>query len=195
VFDGGWELGEEVLDAERSIKTHKDGASLSTLSIEVVYGLSSSDAAGTHEDNSFSRVWGTIVLKDFIVAACDLFAGLESLDEVVFNLVVVSIVSLRSLEPYWWSLAGTDSLWVLWVHGLVTEGLDLSMWNEWLNPVIVEHFNLLDGVRGSESVECVDDWVLTLDGSEVGNNSEIHCFLHVWGDDDSYSCLTNGHDV
>jgi hypothetical protein len=56
VFDGGWELGEEVLDAERSIKTHKDGSSLSTFSIEVVYGLSSSDAAGTHEDNSFSCV-------------------------------------------------------------------------------------------------------------------------------------------
>lgn len=129
------------------------------------------------------------------MAAGDLLTNLERLDEVTLDCCVVLVVGLRCLEPDWRAHAGTDGSWVLWINGVLTECLDLFHWNERLDPVIRDHFDLLDGVGGPETVKSMDDWVLTLDGCEVGDNGEVHRLLDVRRNEHGETGLTDCHNI
>lgn len=84
---------------------------------------------------------------------------------------------------------------MLWVDGILSEGLDFFHWYEWLDPLVWDDLNLLDGVRSPEAVKGVDTWVLSLDSGNVSDNSEVHCFLDVWRDQHREAGLSNSHDI
>ena len=179
-LDGLWELGNEVVDGEWAVESDEDGTNLTTVLVEIVDSFFNGDAARTHQDNDFSSVSGAVVFEDFVLTTGDLLANLKCLDELVLDLTVNVVLGFLSLEPDGGTHAGAHAFWMLWVESAQTELLDFLVWDEWLDLFIVNHFDLLNSVRGSETVEGVDNWVGTLDCSQVGDNGEVHGLLHIW---------------
>src|SRR5699024_9891180 len=61
--------------------------------------------------------------------------------------------------------------------------------------VVFQHFDLLDFVRSTETVEEVHERNARLDGSQVGNTCQVHNFLYRTFGQHGETCLTCRHYV
>ena len=80
-------------------------------------------------------------------------------------------------------------------EGALTESSEGLLVNEGLELLSLEHFNLLDFVRSTETIEEIDKGNAALDGSKMGNTSEVHHFLNTTLSQHSEARLASGHHI
>ena len=81
------------------------------------------------------------------------------------------------------------------VEGTGTEFSQSLLVDKWSEVVVLQHFNLLDFMRCTETIEEVDERNARLDSSQVSNASQIHNFLYRTFAQHRETCLAARHYI
>jgi uncharacterized protein len=81
------------------------------------------------------------------------------------------------------------------IQRALTEFCQSLLINQTCQIFILQHFNFLDFVRSTETIEEVDEWHARFDSSKMGYSSHIHNFLYRTFAQHGETCLAARHDV
>ena len=186
---------QEVLSRERTIQVNSNQTYLFALSCEVVDYFADSFCYRTHSDDYAVCIFSTIVIEQAILAASDF----RNLFHVFFydsrNCFIVSVARFTVSEECIRVFSHTTSNWLFWSQCTATEFSQSLLVNQRSEVFVFQHFDLLDFVRCTETVEEVQEWNASLDSSQVSYTSQVHNFLYRTFSQHSETCLTARHNV
>ena len=140
---------------------------LFTLCGEVIYGLLGGFDGGAHEDDDPLRVGGTVIIEEMILPAGELadlgHIFLRSFGDGIHLLVA----GLAALEEDVRVYGGTPGGGMLRVQGVGPEGPQSIHVHQRPEILIVQCFDLLDLMRGTEAVEEVQERHTAVNGGQV----------------------------
>ena len=165
------------------------------MSGHVVDDFLSHVADGAHGDDHALSVGSTVVVEELIVGAQLLVDLAHVLLHHVGQSVVVGVAGLTMLEEDVAVLVRAAHVGALRIQGVLAERGNGVHVAHFLQIVVIPHGNLLDLVRGPETVEEVDEGNTALDGSQMGHGSQVHDLLGIILAQHGEAGLTAGHDV
>ena len=186
---------QEVFSGERTIQVNVQNADLFALGNQQLGYFFSSLSAGAHHNNNVFSIGSTGIVEQFVVTASQ-FADLA---HVLFNdsrqCFVILVYSFTSLEVDIRILCSAADNRVVRVQSMVTEFLQFIVVNQFLQIFVVQQFNLLDFVRGTETVKEVQERYMAFDGGQVSNSRHVHNFLYAAFSQQGKARLTASHNV
>ena len=132
-------------------------ASLFALLIQVINGLHSRLANGTHSDYDALRVFCAVVVKEVMLTAGNLRHLSHSFFNEIGNSVVVFIGNFAALEVDVGVLRSTADNGMIGVKSATTELFDGIPIQDFCEIRIIHDFDFLNLVRSAETVEEVDE--------------------------------------
>ena len=186
---------QEMLGRERTIQVNGYQAHLFALCGQVVDGFADGFGYGTHGDDDAFCVCGTVVREQAVFAAGDF----RHLVHVVLydgrNCVVVIIARFTVSEERVGVFGHTACHRMFGRQGAAAELLQSLLVYQRSEVVVLQHFNLLDFVRRTETVEEVQERHAALDGRQVCHAGQIHHFLYGTFAQHGETGLAARHDV
>ena len=168
---------------------------LFTLCGEVIYGLLGSLGSRTHQDDDAFRVGGTVIIEEMILPAGELadlgHIFLRSFGDGIHLLVA----GLAALEEDVGIHRGTAGSGMLRVQRVGAEGPQSIHVHQRPEILIVQCFDLLDLMRGTEAVEEVQERHTAVNSGQVCHGTQIHSLLGRGGCQQGEAGLTDAHDV
>ena len=99
------------------------------------------------------------------------------------------------LEEHVGVLGSTTGNGLVRIHSTLAELGQLLHVDEGTQVFLVHGLNLLDLVRGAETVKEVDEGNMSLDGAQVGNTGQVHNLLHTALGEHGKTGLAGSHHV
>ena len=174
---------------------HGDDTHLFALGHQVVDRLLDGLGHRTHGDDHVLGVLRAVVDERLVVASRDLRNLLHGVGHHVGNGVVELVRSLARLEIDVGILGRTARNGVFGVQSAGAELLQGVAVEQRRQRGFVDQFDLLDLVRGAETVEEVQERNAGLQRHEVRDAGEVHDLLHRRGGQHRESGLARGHHV
>ena len=141
------------------------------MGVQVVNDFLGHVVDGAHGHDHAVSILGAVVVEQLVVGA----QLLVDLGHVLLHHcgqgVVVLVAGLTMLEEDVVVLVGTTHGGTLGVQGVGTEGVDSIHVDHFLQVLVIPDGNLLDLVRGTETVEEVDEGNTALDSGQMGNGA------------------------
>ena len=184
-----------MLGAEGTIQVNSDEADLLTLLGQIVDGLADSLGHTAHGDDDAVGILGAVVVKQTILAAGDLTDLVHVVLDDGGNCGIVVVARLAVLEEHVGVLGSTTGNGLVRIHSTLAELGKLLHVDEGTQVFLVHGLNLLDLVRGAETVKEVDKRYVSLDGAQVGNTGEVHDLLHAALGEHGKTGLAGSHHV
>ena len=184
-----------MLSGERSVEVNFDKADLCTLGVEIVDGLLDGSADGTHGDDDGLCVLSAIVVEELVVSADALVDLVHVVFGNAYDVVIVGVACLTSLEEHVGVLGGTALYRMLRVEGTSAISVDSVPVEHVSEVFVVPYFDLGDLVGGTETVEEVEERYTALDGGEMGYRTKVHDLLNGVGAEHGVASLATCHDV
>ena len=158
-------------------------------------GLFDGFADGAHRNDDVLRVGSADIVERLILSADLLAELLHVIGNDVGQRFVVLIRSFSGLEEDIRVLSGAADDGMLGIQGSVSERLDGIHVDQLLVDAVVDDFDLLDLVRGSETVEEVQERYSAFDGGQMCDCCKVHDFLDGAGAQQGETGLAASHDV
>ena len=190
-----WKSLLEVFEREWTVEVNIDHTELVALLCLVVDNLLDSLASRTHTDDDVLCVRRTIVGEWAIGTASDLRDLVHIVANDVSNLVVVWVAALAVSEEHVWVLSHTTHNRTHRRECAIAELLERLHVNERTQVFHIYYLYFLVLVRGTETVEEVEEWHAALDSSQVSYTSEVHHLLYATFSEHSKARLTARHHV
>ena len=187
--------GKEVLGAEGTVEVNADESDLFALCGKMVDGLASGFGSATHEHNDAVGILGTIVAEELVTAAGDFANLMHIFFHNLGNALVVGVAAFAMCEECVGVLCHTACNGTFGGEGTLTECSKCFLVNQRRELLGLEHLNLLDFVRSTESVEEVNERHTALDGCEVCHTCEVHNLLNATFGQHGETGLAGRHDV
>ena len=185
----------KLLGNEGTVKSYLDKTDLLALSKHIVDNLFSNVANRTHSDDNAVCIGCAVVVEELIICA----ELLVDLAHILLNdcgkRIVISIASLSVLEEDISILSGASESRGLGVERAIAECLDSVKVNHISKILIIPRSNLLDLVRGTESVKEIEERNSSLNGSKVSDRAEVHDLLSIGLCEHRKACLTASVNV
>ena len=178
LLDGLGDNVDQSLLAERSVQTDLYETDLAALSIEVINSLFDGLADRAHGDDDLLGIGSAVIVEELVVCA-DLCIDLVHvfLDD-SGHCIIDGVAGFSGLEEQIRVLSGAHLTGMCGVKAVVTECLDSIQIDQILEVLIIPCLDLLDLVRGTESVEEVNERKFALYCCAVSNGSQVHNFLY-----------------
>ena len=186
---------EEILLREGTVEVYGDKTHLAALSSKIVDALLDGLVNRTHRHDHVLGIGSAVVGEGLVSTARDLRDRSHSLGNHVGNGVVELVRSLTRLEIYIGVLGRTARNGVLGIQRTGTESLQCIHVEERRESRIVDHLDLLDLMRGAESVEEVQERNTGLQCHDVGNARQIHHLLNRRGCQHGKTRLARSHNI
>ena len=170
-------------------------ADLLAVGVHVVNDLLCHVADGAHGDDDAVSVGSAVVVEELIVGAQLLVDLAHVLLDDLGEILVVLVAGFTVLEENIAVLMRTAHHGTLGVQGVLAERVNSVHIAHFLQVLVIPHGDLLDLVRGAETVEEVDEGNTALDGGQMGHGSQVHDLLNVILAQHGKAGLTAGHDV
>ncbi len=186
---------EEVLLGEWTIEVDGDDTIVAALLGEVVDGLLGSFGNGTHGYDDVLRILGTVICEWTILPSGELadFAHVTGND--VRNGIISLVPGLDSLEINVAVLGCSAGYRSVRIERPLAEILETLLADHSAECILVERFDLLDLMRGSETVEEMKEWNAGFDGGQMCHGGEILRLLNRAGSEHGEAGLAAGHDI
>ena len=185
----------EVLDAEGTVQANLYKADLFALGVEVVNYFLSCIANAAHSYHNFGCVGSAVVVEELVVGA----QAAVDFVHVFFNnsgeVVVSGVGCLAVLEEDVAVLGGAAEDGV---SGHVCAGAECGngiLIQHFTQFIVIPDFDLLQLVRGAETVEEVEEGNSSLDACKVSNCAQVHYFLGAVGAEHSVTGAAAAHNV
>ena len=186
---------QEMLSGERTIQVNGYQTYLLALSDQVIDSLTSGLRNRTHGDDHTLSVLSSVIIEQTVFTACDL----GNLVHIFFydsgNCLVVRVGRFSVLEEMIRVLGHTASDRSLRVQGTGTELSQGLLVDKRSQVLILQSLDLLDLVRGTETVEEVHERYTRLDRSQVSDTGQVHNLLYGTLGQHGETCLTGRHHV
>ena len=157
---------------------HGHQTHLAALLAQVVDRLLDGLRNGAHGDEDLLGLGIAVVDEGFVLAAGDLRDLAHRIGHHVGNGIVELVGSLTRLEVDVGVLGRTARHGVLGVQGTGAEGLQGVAVEQRRERSLVDELDLLDLVRGAETVEEVQERHAGLQGHQVCDTREVHYLLY-----------------
>ena len=163
--------------------------------VEVVDDFLGHVADGAHGDDDTVSIRGAVVVEQLVVGA-DLGIDLAHvlLDQIRHG-VIIFIGRLTVLEEDIAVFVAAAHLRMLRVQAALTEGIDRIHVHHLGQIVIIPDGNLLNLMRGPETVKEVQERDAALDGGQMRHRGQVHNFLHIALGEHGKAGLAAGHNV
>ena len=185
----------EFLYAERAEHSHFENAEFFAFGIESLYGFLNCLGAAAHYDDDFFGIGRAFVLVGLVSSASELAELFHLFLDYVGALVVERIASLPGLEEDVGILGrAADKRPV----GIERAGADIEHFvviNHFAHDFVGNHIVGIYLVRGSKSIEEVQERHAAVERSGVGNEREVVRFLDAIGAEHCEPCLAACHNV
>ena len=195
LLDGLGDDGQQTICCEGTIQTDQDQADLFAVCVQVVHDFACHVSDGAHGDDDAVCI-GSAVVVEQLVAGAQLLVDLV---HILFNdrrhCIIILVASFTMLEEGVVVLVTALGGAMVGVQGAGTESGHSVHVNHVSQVSIIPNGQLLDLVRGTETVEEVQEGNAAFDGSQMSHRSQIHDFLGVGLSQHRKAGLTAGHDV
>ena len=168
---------------------------LLTLGHQVVDGFADGFCNRAHSDDDVFGIFCTIVVEQTIVAAGNLVDFLHVVFYNLGNSVVELVAGFTVLEEVVGVLGHTTHNGVVGAQCTFTEFFKSFLIDKGSEVFVLNLFNLLDFVRGTETVEEVHEGHAALQSSQVSYTGQVHNFLYGAFAQHGETCLAGRHDV
>jgi hypothetical protein len=192
----GWREGfEKRFHRERAIKANFQQPDFFTVCVEMVHGFVGDFCAGPHHDDYAFGVGSANIFEQLVAAPDDLGEFIHHGLHFGGGGVVVGVGGLANLEEDIGILGGAAQ------HGMIGGERALAMLDDAVHVdqgahvVFIQHFNLIDFVRGAETVEEVQEGNSGFERGGMGDQGKIHGFLNGIRAEHSPSGGAAEHDV
>ena len=162
---------------------------------EVADGFLDGVGSGTHDDDDPFGVFGAGVVDQFVFAAGELAEFIHLFLDDFDAGGVVLVDGFATLEVDVRVLGGAAHDGAVGGEAAQAVGVDEVVVYHGAHVVVGQFFDLLDFVRGAESVEKVQEREPCAQGGCLGDQGKIHDFLDVVGAEHGPAGGTAGHDV
>ena len=170
-----------MLNREGTIEVNLDKADLFAVFVEIINGLFDGVTYRTHGDDDLFGVSCAVVVKELIFGAELCVDSLHIILNNADSLVIINVGGLSCLEENIGVLCGSALNGMLGVEGAATECVHGVMVEKLVEVLIIPNRNLLNFVRGAETVEEMEEGHSALNGRKVSHGAEIHNLLGVVG--------------
>ena len=170
--------GKEVLGRERTIQVDGNQTYLFAIGNEVVDSFAGSFCYRTHGDDNAFCIFCTIVIEQTVLAACDFGNLVHVFLNDSRNCFIVVVARFTVLEEVVRIFGHTTGNRVHRVQCTCAEFSQSFLVDKRSEVFVLQHFNLLDFVRSTETVEEVDKRNTALDSSQVSYTGQVHNFLY-----------------
>mmetsp|Transcript_36539 Transcript_36539/g.79097 ORF Transcript_36539/g.79097 Transcript_36539/m.79097 type:complete len:607 (-) Transcript_36539:643-2463(-) len=192
---GGRECSQESLRAPWAEQTDLQDADLLTLLDQVGGSLTAGHSSTSHDDDHILGLWMTIIPVESEAVAGLLFHQSGLLLEARDERLVVAVASLAGLEEDVGTLGLALHVGVPGVQGGLVVGLDGLPVDHALDGVVVEQFDLVDFVTGSEAIEEVLDRDTALHGHQMRDEGVVLNHLYCLGCEHGPTGGSASHDI
>ena len=194
-FYGGGDGGKQMPGAEGTIEVYRNQTDFLALGGEVVDSFLGGLCHRAHGDDDALGVGSAVVVEQVVLAAGDFADGGHVAFDNLGHGLVVFVGGFAVLEEDVGVLGSTAGDWLVGVEGAVAEVGQGVLVKEGGESVAVDFLNLLNLMRGAETVKEVDEGDAALDGGEVGDTGQIHYLLYRTFGEHGEAGLTARHDV
>ena len=186
---------QEILPHKRAVQAHLDEADPVALGDEGVHGFLDGFTDRAHGNDDVLGVRGAHIVEGLVAAAGEFFQLLHIMHNHFRDLIIEFVGRLSYLEENVRVLGSTADYRVLRIQGTVAELLYSIHVDEFAEVIVVQHLDLLDLVRSTETVEEMQERDAALDGGQMGDGCQIHDLLDGVGCQHGKTGLTSGHDI
>ena len=184
-----------MLDGERTIEMNGQQSDLLALCIEILRDLLRRLANRAHGDDDAVCIRCAVVVKEVVLTPRDLCHLRHCFLNESRNGIIVAIDRLTPLEVDIRVLCRAAHHRMIRIERTTTERLNGIPVKDLREVCVVHDLDLLDLMRGTESVKEVDERHTSLDGDEMRYRREIHDLLHTRLGEHGDTRLTCCHDV
>ena len=184
-----------MLSGEGTIQVNRYQTNLLTLSSQVVDRLTDSLRYRAHGDDHTLSVGRTIVVEQTVRTTRDLADLVHILLNDSRHSVIESVRRLTMLEEVVGVLCHTTCNRVLRVQRTRTELSQCLLVDQRSQIVVLQLLDLLDLMRGTETIEEVHERNTALQGSQVSHTGQVHHLLHRALAQHGEACLTTRHHI
>ena len=171
--------GKESFGVEGSVKTHFDKSVFGSAgAVEVFDGFFNGFAAGTHGNDHIGGIFCTDIVEEMVLTAGDLGDSIHLFLHDCGTGGVVGVDSFSSLEVHVTILGTHFADGAFGTQGAVAEFLDVFGFHKFGDLFIGDLFKFVYFVRGTETVEELEEGNFGFVGGEVCDQSHIHFFLN-----------------
>ena len=167
-----------MLGRERTIQVDGNQTYLFAIGNEVVDSFAGSFCYRTHGDDNAFCIFCTIVIEQTVLAACDFGNLVHVFLNDSRNCFIVVVARFTVLEEVVRIFGHTTGNRVHRVQCTCAEFSQSFLVDKRSEVFVLQHFNLLDFVRSTETVEEVDKRNTALDSSQVSYTGQVHNFLY-----------------
>ena len=185
----------QMLRRERTVETDLDEADLLTLRGQVVDDLLGGVADRAHRDDDLLRVARAVVVEELVLLAGELVYLAHVLLDEGRHRVVVAVAGLARLEEDIRVLRRAAQHRMLRVQRPLAERLHSVHIEHACQLLVRPALDLLDLVRGAETVKEVQEGHSALDRGQMRDRAQVHDLLRVGGGEHRKTGLTAGHHV
>ena len=168
----------ECVLAERSVKSYLDNADLLTLLSKVIDGLLDGIVYGTHRNDDVISICCTVVVEELVICTDLRIHLIHVLLNDCRKCIVVRVGSLTSLEEDIRVLSRSSLNRVVRVKSLRSELVYILPVNHISEILVIPLLDLLDLVRGTETIKEVNERNVALQSCKVSYRSKVHNFLY-----------------
>ena len=174
---------------------HLNKADLFAVLAKIGNRLTQRVANRAHRDHHAVRIRRAIVVEELIIAARERIDLVHVCFDDLREGKIPAVRSLSVLEEDIIVFAGVADGRMLRIQRAFPEGRDGVPVDQAANRFRIDHFDLLDLVRGTEAVKEVLHRQAALNGRQMRHGAHVHTFLHARGRQLRPAGLTAGHDV
>ena len=187
--------GNELIGRERTIQANLDQAELCALCVEVVDGLFHNIRAGAHGYDDLVRIGRADVVEQVVLASGDLADFVHVMLNDGRDRFIIFVAGFAVLEVDVRVLRAAAQVRMLRVQGAGTEGRNRIAVKQLIHVLIIDRFDLLNLVGGTEAVKEMHEGNAALDGGKVRHKRKVHNFLHGSGSKHGKAGLAAAHHV
>ena len=138
-------------------------ADLLALSVEVINSVADRFRRRTHDDYNFFRIGSAVVVKEFIIAACQFIDFIHVMLYDAGNGSDFFVRPFFALEEDIRIDRRAAFIGMFRIQGVFAEGVQLIVVDEFFQFVVVQRFDALHFVRCTEAVEHVHEGIASAD--------------------------------
>ena len=192
---GGGDGLQQVFGREGTEQMHFHQAHALAAFVQVVDGFLDDFTGGTHADDHAVGFGMAHIVEQAMLAAGDGGHFLHVFQHDAGHGVIVQVAGFAVLEEDVGVLGGAADMGMFRVHGIGAELFDLVPGHQLADVFVVDGLDLLHFVGGTETVEEVAEGHAGVKGGQMGDQGQVHAFLHRGGAEEGKTGLAAGHDV
>ena len=156
---------------------HLHKADLLAVCVEVIHCLLNGIADRAHCNHNILRIRRAIIVEGLIICAKAAVDLVHVVNGRLNGVVIVGVAGLACLEEDIRVLSGTAQYRMLRVQGAAAECVYCIPVKHFTQRLIIPNFDLLDLMRGAETIEEMQEGHAALNGGQMSHSAEIHHLL------------------